>query len=148
MAELRAFIELLRGEYGVLYPLADRRPYVIGKELVMQAQEQVGLAPEFRLVAAVRGQLVLTPPSDALLRRVTWEGDGAAGWRPPDDDKSPVRMSPTVRFGRPAVRGISTEAIWEHDQGGEAVEEIAEAFDLDPGDVRWALAYETSARAS
>jgi uncharacterized protein (DUF433 family) len=148
MAELRAFIELLRGEYGVPYPLADRRPFVVGRELVMQAQEQVGLDAEFCLVATVRGQLVLTPPSDAFLRRVTWEGDVAAGWRPHDDDKSPVRMSPTVRFGRPAVRGVSTEAIWEHDQGGEDVDEIAEAFDLDPGDVRWALAYETSARAS
>jgi uncharacterized protein (DUF433 family) len=59
----------------------------------------------------------------------------------------PVRMSPDVRFGRPAVHGISTEALWEHEQAGESVEEISAEFGLPPESVRWALAYETSARA-
>jgi uncharacterized protein (DUF433 family) len=36
--------------------------------------------------------------------------------------------------------------IWEHADGGEDVIEIAEAFDLSPGDVRWALAYELPLR--
>jgi uncharacterized protein (DUF433 family) len=56
-------------------------------------------------------------------------------------------MNPDVRFGRPAVLGFSTEAMWEHDQAGESAEEIAEEFDIPPDSVRWALAYETSARA-
>jgi len=38
--------------------------------------------------------------------------------------------------------------MWEHDQAGEDVDEIAEAFGLTVDDVRWALAYETSARAA
>ena len=38
-------------------------------------------------------------------------------WRPHDDPHSPVRMAPDVRFGKPAIKGISTEALWEHDQG-------------------------------
>jgi uncharacterized protein (DUF433 family) len=148
MGELRAFIDLLRQDYGVPYPLADRRPYVMGKELVLQAQDAVGLDPEFCLVAVVRGQLILTPPSQSFVERVTWDGDVAAGWRPHDDPKSPVLMTPDVRFGKPAVSGISTEVIWEHDQAGEDVEEIAEAFGLTVVGVRWALAYETSARAA
>ncbi len=148
MGELRAFIDLLRQDYGVPYPLADRRPYVMGKELVLQAQDAVGLDPEFCLVAVVRGQLILTPPSQSFVERVTWDGDVAAGWRPHDDPKSPVLMTPDVRFGKPAVSGISTEVIWEHDQAGEDVEEIAEAFGLTMVEVRWALAYETSARAA
>jgi len=57
-------------------------------------------------------------------------------------------MMPGVRFGKPAVKGISTEVMWEHDQAGEDVDEIAEAFGLTVDDVRWALAYETSARAA
>src|SRR5204862_4137030 len=40
MAELRAFIETLRDEYGVPYPLATERPFVMGLELVSQAQER------------------------------------------------------------------------------------------------------------
>jgi uncharacterized protein (DUF433 family) len=148
MAELRGFIDRLREDYGVPYPLADRRPYVMGKELVLQAQDAVGLDPEFCLVAVVRGQLILTPPSQSFVERVTWDGDVAAGWRPHDDPKSPVLMTPDVRFGKPAVSGISTEVIWEHDQAGEGVEEIADAFGLTVVEVRWALAYETSARAA
>jgi uncharacterized protein (DUF433 family) len=44
--------------------------------------------------------------------------------------------------------GISTEALWEHERGGETISEIAADFDLGDEEVRWALAYETSARAA
>ena len=57
-------------------------------------------------------------------------------------------MTPDVRFGKPAVGGVSTDVIWEHDQAGEDVAAIAEAFDLSQDDVRWSLAYETSLRAT
>jgi uncharacterized protein (DUF433 family) len=39
--------------------------------------------------------------------------------------------------------------LWEHvEDAGEDLDEVADAFDLDVDDVRWALAYETSARAA
>ncbi len=57
-------------------------------------------------------------------------------------------MTPDVRFGRPAVEGVSTEVLWEHDEAGEDTDEIAESFDLELEDVRWALAHENSARAA
>ncbi len=65
MGELRAFIDLLRDRYGVPYPLADRRPYVADRQLVLEAQDDAGLSADFCLVAAVRGQTILTPPSAA-----------------------------------------------------------------------------------
>jgi uncharacterized protein (DUF433 family) len=149
MPELRLFIETLREKLGVPYPLAHERPFVgVGRQLVVEAQEEAGLDPDFFLVAVARKQLVLTAPSQLFVDRVTWEGDVAAAWRPHDDVDSPVRVSPLQRFGRPAVGGISTEVLWEHDDAGESVEEIAEAFSLTPGDVRWALSYENSLRAA
>lgn len=148
MPELRAFIDLLRETFGMPYPLADRRPYVVGRELVLEAQTAVGLDPEFCLVAAVSGQLLLTPPSAAFVERVTWEGDLAAGWRPDSNPESPVRILPDVRFGRPSIKGISTETIWEQDEVGVDVDEIADVYQLDVTDVRWALAYENSQRAA
>jgi len=148
MAELRAFIDRIRQEFGVPYPLADRRPYVSGKELLSEAQDVAGLSADFCLVAVVRGQYVLTPPADSFYKRVTWQGDTAAAWRPHDDPHSPVLMRPDSRFGRPSVKGISTEAIWEHSEAGETVDDIASEFDLADDDVRWALAYEISARAA
>jgi len=96
----------------------------------------------------VRGQLLLTPPAETFVKRVTWEGDEAAGWRPHDDPSSPVRMIPDLRFGRPAVGGVSTEVLWEHSRSDETDAEIADMFDLTTEQVRWAIAYETSARAA
>ncbi|HEX6388591.1 MAG TPA: DUF433 domain-containing protein [Solirubrobacteraceae bacterium] len=149
MPELRLFIETLRDKLGVPYPLAHERPFIgAGRQLVVEAQEEAGLATEFFLVAFAREQLVLTAPSQQFVDRVTWEGDIAAAWRPHDDSKSPVRVNPLQRFGRPTVSGISTEVLWEHDEAGESVEEIAHAFDLRPRDVRWALSYENSLRAA
>jgi uncharacterized protein (DUF433 family) len=148
MAELRAFIDLLRDRYEIPYPLADRRPYIAGRQLVLDAQEEAGLDPDFWLVAPVHGQLLLLPPSDAFLQRVTWEGDLAAGWRPHEDEASPVHIDPDLRYGRPAVGGVSTSAIWEHDDAGEDHDDIASDFGLTVDQVRWALAFETSLRAA
>jgi uncharacterized protein (DUF433 family) len=148
MAELRAFIDQVRREYGVPYPLAHERPYVSGKELLAKAQDAAGLDADLCLVATVRGQYVLTPAADAFYKRVTWEGDEAIAWRPHDDPLSPVIMQPGLRAGRPAIKGISTEVVWEHEQAGETVGDIAADFDLSEEDIRWALAYETSARAA
>jgi uncharacterized protein (DUF433 family) len=148
MAELRAFIDVLRERYGIPYPLAHKRPFVADRQLLLDAQDAAHLPADFSLVAVARDQLILTPASQSFVQRVTWKGDIAAGWRPHEDARSPVRMDPKLRFGRPSVKGVSTEVLWEHAEEGEDVGETAQAFDLTPDDVRWALAYETSARAA
>jgi uncharacterized protein (DUF433 family) len=148
MAELRTFIDKIRERYGVPYPLADRRPYVLGRELVIEAQDDARLDAEFCLVAVVRDQYVLTAVAEAFMQRVDWEGNEPVRWRPHVDPASPVRMDPGVRSGMPAIGGVRTEMIWEHSEAGETDDEIAAEFDLPVGSVRWALAYETSARAA
>lgn len=148
MAELRAFIEILRERYGIPYPLADARPFVNERQLVIEAQDRADLAAEFCLVAIVRNQPLLTPPAEAFFERVTWNGTNAAAWRPAEDRQSPVLIDPDQRFGRPSVRGISTEAIWEHIDGGEDEHEVADDYGLSIGEVRWAMSYETGRRAS
>jgi uncharacterized protein (DUF433 family) len=148
MAELRTFIDLLRDRFDVPYPLADRRPYVSGKQLVHDAQTAAELDAEFCLVAVVNDQLLLTPPAQTFTERVQWEGDQAAGWRPDPNPKSPVRVSPTIRFGKPAIKGVSTAVVWEQDDAGEDVNTIAELYQLMVSDVHWALSYENSLRAA
>jgi uncharacterized protein (DUF433 family) len=147
MNELRAFIDRLRSEYGVPYPLAHQQPFVSGRQLVYKAQVDSNLDGDFCLVSVANDQLVLTTASQEFVERVRWANDIAVAWRPHDDRRSPVLMTPDIRFGRPAVSGISTDVIWEHEQSGEDINEIAEAFGLDLDDVRWALSYEYSVRA-
>jgi len=109
-------------------------------------QRDAGLDPDLCLVPVANNQL-----SHQLQTRLLSECNGmrtspSAGAH--DDPHSPVRMAPDIRFGKPAIKGISTEALWEHVESGEDLTEVAEAFDLEVDDVRWALAYETSTRAA
>jgi uncharacterized protein (DUF433 family) len=145
MLELRAFIDELRDELGVPYPLAHEQPWVAGKNLVVQAQERSQLSPEYWLFAPARGQLLLSYPAEMFLERVTFEDEVASSWRP--NPPSPVLISPEVRFGQPSINGVSTEALWEQGKSGLEVEELAHVYQLQVTDVWWALAYEDEQRA-
>lgn len=150
MRELRAFITQLRDKYGIPYPLAHAKPFANQGQLVTvyEAQDQAGLTPEFCLVAEVSGQYVLTAPSEAFVHHVDWEDGIAVGWRPHEEPKSPVRMRPDTRFGRPAVRGVSTEVLWEQVEAGASFAEVAKDFNLTTREVSWAVSYETAAQAA
>jgi uncharacterized protein (DUF433 family) len=149
LRELRDFIDRLRDEFQVPYPLADRRPYVgPGRRLLIDLQGRSALDPEFCLVAVANGQAVLTAPGEEFFERVEWDGDVPATWRPHDDPGSLVRINPLVRFGRPAVGGISTEAIAGELEAGASAEEVAEDFGLGLEAVRWAHSYELAHTAA
>jgi uncharacterized protein (DUF433 family) len=146
---LRTFIDQVRDEFDIPYPLAHERPFVgNGKELVRRIQADVELDAELCLVAVANDQLVLTPAAEAFFTRVDWADDIAIGWRPHDDPNSPVRMAPDLRFGRPSIRGISTDVLVEQLEDGADFSEVAADFRLTEEDVRWALAYETSLRSA
>lgn len=148
LRELRDFIDLLRDKYEAPYPLADKRPYVgSGRKLLIDLQGRSHLDPEFCLVAVVNGQAVLTAPGEEFFERIDWHDNEPAALRPHEDPLSPVRINPLVRFGRPAVGGISTEAIAGELDAGASVEEVAEDFALDLDAVRWAHSYELAQRA-
>ncbi|MDG4832916.1 DUF433 domain-containing protein [Solwaraspora sp. WMMD1047] len=148
MPELRKFIELLREGFGVPYPLADRRPFVSGRNLVYDAQTTARLGVDYWMVTVAADQLMLTTPADAFNRRVDWADNIAVGYSPDANPESPVRIQPDMRFGKPSIKGVSTDVIGEQHDAGEDDEAIAEMYALEPSDVAWALAYEYSVRAS
>jgi uncharacterized protein (DUF433 family) len=143
MHELRAFIGLLRDRLGVPYPLAHAEPYISGRELVWQAQQDTNLAPDFALVAEVSNQYLLLPPAAAFVERVTWSDDGVAvRLRPDAYPNSPVVIDPDVDYGSPTVRGVKTETLAELADSGEDERELALLYGLTVDEVRHALAYE------
>jgi uncharacterized protein (DUF433 family) len=143
LRELRDFIDRLRDEFQVPYPLADRRPYIgSGRKLMIDLQGRSELDPDFCLVAMANGQAVLTAPGEEFFERVEWSGDEPMAWRPAGDERSPVRISPLRRFGRPAVGGVSTEAIAGELDAGASAAEVAEDFGLNIEAVRSAHSYE------
>jgi len=148
MKELREFITLLRDKLGVPYPLAHSRAFAHeGKLMIVEAQQAAGLDPEFYLVAPVGRQMLLTAPGEEYHERLSYVDEIAAAWRPHDDPKSSVLIRPDIRFGRPAVSGISTDVLFEQVDSGASITEVAEDFGISVSDVRWAVSYE-SARAA
>lgn len=146
LPELRAFISILRQEFGVAYPLATTRPWTDGKKLVIEAQESSRLPDDLWLYAPVGGQLLL-PAGRAFLDRVEFGNEVAVRWRPAADSASSVVIDPDVRFGKPSVSGISTDVLWEYSEDGYAPDEIAGEFALSAPDVEWALSYELAQHA-
>jgi uncharacterized protein (DUF433 family) len=57
-------------------------------------------------------------------------------------------VSPLARFGRPAIGGISTEAIAGELDAGASEHEVAADFDLDIDAVGWAHSYELAQLAA
>ncbi|MGH8889763.1 MAG: DUF433 domain-containing protein [Acidothermaceae bacterium] len=147
LAELRAFVAILREQFGVAYPLATKRPWTDGKKLVIEAQTSSGLPDDLWLYAPVSGQYLLLPAGLAFLDRVEFDDEVAVRWRPAVDPASTVVIDPDVRFGKPSVSGISTEVLWECSLDGYASDEIADEFEIVPADVEWALSYEHAQHA-
>lgn len=147
MPQLRAFINRLRDALGIPYPLAHQRPWVAkGAGLLYHAQEQVGLDRQFWLVST--GQGLLTPAGSAFAERITWNDEHVVGsYRPHDDRRSPVVLDPSIRFGRPSIRGISTMAVYEQTEDGATVTELVDLFGLSAREIRWAVAYESTKAA-
>ena len=77
LKELRDFIDRLREEFQVPYPLADRRPYVGSAGGSDRPPGPQSPRPEFCLVAVADRQVVLTAP-EGLHERVDWSGDWPA----------------------------------------------------------------------
>ena len=65
----------------------------------------------------------------------------------PAGPASPVVIDPLVRFGRPTVRELPPERLWELFDAGEAIEQIATGYDIEPELVRAAAAYEEQQRS-
>lgn len=148
LQRLRPVIEELRREFGTPYPLATAKPFVMGKELVLEVQERNDLPAAIAIVIRSGQQLLLTDDAARFVRKVEFDPpeDGAVRRIHPVGMTSPVTIDPLVRFGRPSVGGVATERLWELADAGEPIDDIAEAYELTPSLVRAAVSYEEQSR--
>lgn len=147
LPELRLFINFLREQLQVTYPLAHSRPWVgPGRRLLIEAQERSGLPKELwpAIMEPHSGQAMLLPEAANFLTRVEFdeEDDGAVIRMYPAGRESPVVIDPQIRFGAPTVEGIPTESIAEQVRGGDSIEAIARDFDLELELIIAALSFE------
>lgn len=147
LVRMRPAIQRLREEFATPYPLAVAGPYlsVAGRELVMRAQEEVGLERQLHLVVVRHGQALLTAPAQQFVRSVDFESDEEAAiverLRPVPTIEQVV-IDPLRQFGVPVVRSVPTELIAEQVRAGDGLEMIADAYELPLADVEAAVRYE------
>lgn len=146
LRELRHFVDALRREFAVLYPLAHFQPFVSDqRRLVLELQSAAQLPLDFWVVVeAATGQLLLSSVTEQFLDRVEFsaEGNRAAVRLFPAGKESPVVIDPHRAFGAPNVLGVRTEALAELVDAGEPPEEVADKFGLQVATVKAAVAYE------
>lgn len=149
LQRLRPVIDELRRRFATPYPLATAKPYVLGKELVLELQERNDIPPAIAIVIRSGQQVLLADDASRFFKKVEFDspGDGDVRRMHPAGLASPVVIDPLVRFGRPAVLGVATERFWELFDAGESVEQIAGGYEMDEGLVRAAIAYEEQLRS-
>lgn len=98
------------------------------------------------------GQLAMRKMFDEHLKRIEWDVAFpirlypfiASSAETPD---KPIAIDPTIAFGRPIIvsAGVTTQAIADRIDAGEAIDEIAADYGLKPNDVEQAVLYERAA---
>jgi len=99
------------------------------------------------------GQLAMRRVFAEHLKRIEWDPTRfpvrlypflSAG--APIEDRS-IAIDPRIAFGRPVVlrKGITTSAIVERIDAGEAIDDIASDYDLGPTEIEQAVVYERAA---
>jgi uncharacterized protein (DUF433 family) len=151
MQRLRPAVDRLREMTGAKYPLASAKLWLStdGRDLLMRVQDDVNLDQDLRFVVR-DGQMLLptwTKPSQNFARSLQWSSssDDAVPVRVLPDPGNPlIEIDPERGFGDPVVagRGIQTSVIAELVKAGEAVEQIAEDYELSSAQVQAAVRYE------
>jgi len=149
LQRLRPVIDALRQAFGTPYPLATARPYIYGKELVLELQEKNDIPQSIAMVISSGQTILLADEARRFFKKVEFDPPEQGDVRRlrPAGAVSPVVIDPLVRFGRPSVEGIATERLWELFDAGESIEEIAEGYEVPVPLVRAAVAYEEQQRS-
>lgn len=145
LLRMRPAVERLRERFDTRYPLAHAHPFldVAGRELILRAQDEVGLDVHLRLVVVRNEQLVLAAPAEQFVRSVEFGGaDGIAERVRPLPNIRHVVMDPLRQFGEPVVRSVPTEVIAEQVRAGDRLQMIAELYELSLDEVEAAVQYE------
>ena len=140
---LRPVIAELRTVFGVPYPLATQDLYMSGKEIVWKLQEESGLPSALAMVVRSGQMMALADEANSFFNKVRFDPDGGSASRIyPAGEDAYVSINPLVCFGRPAIRGVATERLWELRVAGDRVSDIAADYDMEEYLVRAGISYE------
>lgn len=127
MRTLRASREELAERYGTRYPFALRGLLTDGRRLLKELGDQT------LLELGTGGQSAFQSVVEPFCRRLDFDVSSqlASRYFPLGRDSSIV-VSPRYAFGRPVIAGtnLATETIAALVQGGESIDDVADAYQL------------------
>ncbi len=150
MINMRRSVERLRSELSTKYPLAHARTWIQpeGRELVRRIQRDADVPASYLLVVVRNDQLVLSHQAETFVETVDFSSviteDPVVERVFPLPDLKDVVFDPRRKSGLPVVsgRGIPTAVIAEQIRAGDAIDSIAEAYELSRSQVEAAVRYE------
>ena len=148
LQRLRPVIDEFRREFSTPYPLATAKPYVYGKEMVLELQQRNGIPSSIAIVVPSGQTIALSDEARRFIKKVEFDQpyQGDVRRLRPAGVASPVVIDPLVRYGRPTVAGVATERLWELHDAGEDITEIARGYDMAKELVRAAVPFEEQQR--
>lgn len=151
LQRMRPVIAELRKMLGTTYPLAQSDLYVDHREVVLRLQDEFGVGtPALMIVRTGVGMLDLSVGARSFIHKIEFDpGTKAAVSLYPAGKTSPVRVSPNVAFGMPAVSNVATERLFElWTAEEENTEWLAHVYGLEQATIEAAIAYEVMAQAA
>lgn len=145
--KVRDAFRTVRKLMKVEHPFATRRWFADPDGLFVELARDE--EPDVLVDLVGHGQIaMLETLEDYLVELEFGPDDYVEKWHPWGPDE-PIVIDPKVAFGQPVIRGTGTrtDVVYRMHQGGEDVETIAWAYDLEPSDVRTAIEYEDSLAA-
>lgn len=144
MTAVRSAAESVREQTGSIHPLITKKFSTDGKDLFIRVLEQSG---EVLVNASRKGQRGFPEILNDYLQRIRWDAEGLPLRIYPmpegaEIDRSVV-VSSLLGSGRPVLAkvGVLLETIWNRHSAGEAVDELADDYDVTAGEIERAIAY-------
>jgi uncharacterized protein (DUF433 family) len=143
LAKVRTALDSVGRQCRVRHPLADQKFETDGVDLFLSRFGEL-------IAVSEAGQLAMKEMLTAQLRRVEHDAGGLAIRLYPftrkreTDEPKVIVIDPYVSFGRPAIarRGIATSIVAERYKAGESIEELAQDYDCERGQVEEAVRVE------
>ena len=148
LPKVRAALDYVNHHFRDPHPLATHQFQTDGVDLFLSRFEKL-------IAVSQAGQLAMKEMLAAHLRRVEHDASGLAVRLYPFtrkrdvDEPKIIVIDPYISFGRPAIarRGIATSIVAERYKAGESIDELAQDYDCDRGQVEEAVRVELALAA-
>ena len=136
--------EELKKRLGIKHPFAST-------EFLLDSRHINAKLPDSSLIQlGTNGQLVFEEIIEPFCKKIDFHNNLAKRYWPEGKEVSSVVVDPRHCFGKPSIinTNISTETLYYCHMGGEAVDDIADMYEILPNQIEDAINFEKASKAA